>query len=248
MDRRWPRRDWYERRRPEILAQFTHEMFGQAPPAPKQIRFEVVSESEEALGGKAVRKEIAITLAERPEPVRMTMLLYVPKAVRRPAVFWGLNFGGNQTVGGGDAVAINLNWMPDWLPGVVDHRATEASRQAAADAWPVELIMGRGYALATAYYGDINPDFDDGFQNGIQPAFYKPGQTRPAADQWGSIAAWAWGLSRGLDYLEQEPLVDGRRVAAIGHSRLGKTALWAGATDTRFALVVSNDSGCGGAA
>lgn len=240
---------WTSRRRPELLDLFRTQVYGKSPPADAlPIECEVISTDPNALDGTAVRKEIEIRIGTGNERLIITMLLYAPQGGPSPA-FVGLNFGGNHTVESDPEITLNPNWMRNNPEnGFIDNRATEASRGTAAEQWQVRRVVQRGYALATIYYGDIDPDFDDGFQNGIHALFLTPTSTGPAPDEWGSIAGWAWGLSRALDYLETDPDIDASRVALIGHSRLGKTSLWAGAEDERFALVISNNSGCGGAA
>lgn len=239
---------WFQKRRPELVKLFEENVYGRSP-EPKPISWNLVSEKADAFGGLATQKEVDVYFTPDKSGPAMRLLIVLPKSDEPVPAFIGLNFGGNHTVSSDPSISLNRNWMrPSRSGTVVDNKATEESRGTASRRWPIEMIVRRGYALVTAYYGDIDPDFDDGFQNGIHPLFYRPGQTRPAADEWGSIGAWAYGLSRALDYLEHEKGVDAEKVAVMGHSRLGKTSLWAGASDPRFAMVISNDSGCGGAA
>ena len=243
-------RDWNSQRRQEILRLFETNVYGRSPALPRSVQFHVKEVDKEALQGVATRKQVTIALSKTLDGLSMELLLYIPNSAKKPVpAFLGLNFNGNQSIHSDPRIAVSQTWMRDNKEfGIVNNRATEASRGVQSSRWAVEMILKRGYALATIYYGDIDPDFDDGFKNGIHPFFYKTGQLAPAADEWGSIGAWAWGLSQALTYLSNEKEIDAKRVAVIGHSRLGKAALWAGAQDQRFAMVISNDSGCGGAA
>ena len=242
---------WTAKRRPELLELFRREMYGYAPP-PVSLPVETL-ETASALDGAAVRKQWRLRYGDGPEQ-GIEVLAYLPTpskdAPRAPTpVFLALNFQGNHTVHKDPGIRVARCWVRN-NPAlkVQDHTATAASRGAVAKRWPVELLLARGYGLVTACYGDIDPDFDDGFRNGVHGALQPPGDEPRSADAWGAIGAWAWGLSRILDSLEADPDIDGRRVAVLGHSRLGKTALWAGAQDARFWMVLSNNSGCGGAA
>jgi hypothetical protein len=237
---------WFQQRRPELKAQIAHYMYGVAPPAPQNLRAEVVRTDNEALGGKAVLQEITLTFGPE-QRGRINLLLIVPKARQgRVPVFAGLNFNGNHTVVNDPKIALPTGWVRE-QPGSKSNQATEENRGSEVDIWAADLLVDRGYALATAYYGDIDPDKHD-WSDGVHPLYYKPGQTEPAANEWGSIAAWAWGLSRIVDHLTTRDEIDPRRIAAIGHSRLGKTALYAGATDERIAIVCPHQSGTGGCA
>ena len=244
---------WTEVRRPEVFRLVEENMFGRTPDTSKQRAAAVTElreEGKEALGGKATRTQLRVWPLGKTGPA-FDLLLYVPKHAKGPVpAFVGLNFGGNHTTVREPEVFPPSNWVAkEWARKGGPARADVALRGAQADRWQAEMLVARGYALVTAYYGDFEPDHPEGWKEGFRAALAPQGvATRWQDGEWAAIGAWAWGLSRCLDVVEKDPRIDAGRVAVIGHSRLGKAALWAGAQDPRFALVVSNESGCGGAA
>ena len=219
---------WENVRRQEVLHLLEAE-YGTVPPRPADESWRVVSEGP-ALGGAAIRREVTVDLGAGD---RIHLLLLVPAGRQEPApCFLGVNFFGNHTITDDPAIALpdTLRYRPDFI---VQPRGSQSHR------WPLETLIARGYAVVTFCCEDIAPDHDR--CRGIRDRY--PEYT------WGHLAAWGWGLSRALDYLQEgDPDIDGERVAVFGHSRMGKAALWAGARDTRFKMVISNASGCGGAA
>ena len=234
----------WQKRRAELLGLFEANMYGRFPGRLPETRYEVTSVVKDALGGKAERKLITAFFTNKKATRTMDILVYLPKQRRQPVpMFVGVNFRGNQTINSDPGIPIS----PKWAPFGPDRRATEATRGFQDKQWPVEHILDRGYGLATIYSADLSPDFSGGFDLGVQPLFHRDGRIGREPDEWGALCAWAWGLSRTMDYFETDHDIDAARVAVMGHSRMGKTALWAGAHDTRFAMVVSNCSGAGGA-
>ena len=236
---------WEKQVRPATLELFKKEMYGRVPVPDQALNPSVALESEvdDACGGKAIRREYLLRLSH-PQSPSVRILVYLPKGKKRVPAFMGLNFRGNQIVEEDPRIALETGFVLGGKKTGDNTAFAEKNRGIGKERWPAATIGNRGYALVTACCGNIDPDYDDGFENGYHAMFPKP-----KADEWGTISAWAWGLREILTVVEQEiPEIDAARVAVIGHSRLGKTALWAGATDPRFALVISNNSGCGGAA
>jgi len=232
---------WEDKRRAEILELFETHVYGHNPEGrPEKMSFEVLDTNTRALNGTATRKQIRVHMSGDTTSLYMDILIYLPNDQSRPVkLFTGLNFMGNHAIHQDTNIVISGSYTP-W---------GKSDRGSKSQRWPVEQVLERGYGVATIHCADLDPDEPDDFKDGVHGAFdpihYPNG--RPD-DAWGTIGAWAWGLSRAMDYFEADADIDHTRITVLGHSRLGKAALWCGALDQRFALVISNNSGCTGAA
>jgi len=233
---------WFKDRRPELIRLFQHYMYGQLPPKPTSVTGKVERIDSSAFDGKATLSEVTIRFGP-PEVPPIHLMLVVPNRRAAPSpVVLGMNYFGNHTLVHDKRVRLADNWMPERGVGVVNNRSTEASRGSWGDIWRIEDIIARGYAVATFYNGDIDPDTPD--MRGLQKFF----PASNPADACGTIGAWAWGLQRAVDYLVTAPGIDPKRIVVTGHSRLGKAALVAAAFDERIAIAIPHQAGCGGSA
>ena len=236
--------EWVNKRRPELKALFEHYMYGRRP-EPMKISAVVNHEDPKAFDGKATLREIIITVGDFDKST-IKLLLVTPNKRETPApVFVGMNFCGNHAVVKDPKVLLPTAWMYPNHTGVKDNKATEEGRGTDVGVWNIDLIVDRGYALATFYSGDVDPDRADK-REGLRPLLLDQGT--PGDEETATIMAWSWGYSRVIDYLVANKDVDSKRIAAVGHSRLGKTTLLAAAFDERIALAIPHQAGCGGTA
>jgi hypothetical protein len=234
---------WWNKRRPEIEALFETQQYGRAPGRPAEESFDATDPGTPALNGKAIRKQVTISLSKDPSWPKIHLLVYLPSAAKKPVpVLLSINFGAVSQAVDDPGIAPDEIWDPKTNTKISPTKGRSFGRLQ------IEPFLEAGIGVATFYYGDLDPDYPEGFSNGIRARYMKPGQTERADDAWGSIAAWAWGMSRVEDYFETDKQIDARRVAIHGVSRLGKMVMWAGAHDQRFAAVIASCSGEGGAA
>lgn len=241
---------WRDQRRKEILGDFRDLMYGHTPALPIKLRAQVVATRKDAVDALATRTIVKLHFFDDPKAPHIELMYYIPNKRFKPApIFLGLSFTGNASIEEDPAIPLPTGWMRPKDGVVVNNRATEALRGTDAASWPIKTVIEQGYGVATCYYGDVEPDHSEGWRDGIRGYSLKlAGRTERAPHEWGALDAWAWGLSRAMDYLATIPDVNAQQVVVLGHSRLGKAALWAGAQDERFAIVISNNSGEGGAA
>ena len=232
---------WNEKRRPEIVRLFEENQYGRVPARPKAMSFEVFDKGTPALDGKALRRQVTIYFYADKNGPKVDLLLYLPAEARKPVpMLLNISFSPNSSTVDDPGVKPGEMWGRD--------KKRVPAPQGGIGRLNVVPFLEAGFGVATMYYGDIDPDFLGGIPNGVRSLYLKPGQTEPAPDEWGAISAWGWGMSRAMDYLETDKGVDAHRVAIFGISRLGKTVMWEGARDTRFAMVIASCSGEGGAA
>jgi pimeloyl-ACP methyl ester carboxylesterase len=214
------KQQWETQRRPEILRLFEDNIYGQIPKQFDSLRFAIANRDEQAMNGKALLKQVKITVFRNRQSIDINLVLFVPKtATTPPPVFLFINNREKEII--------------------------DPTRQHKSDFWPAELVIDSGYAIAAFQNSDVAPDNKDSFANGALRLY--PEQLK-ANNGMRAIGAWAWGASRVMDYFQQENDIDKNKVIIIGHSRGGKAALWTSAQDQRFAMCVSNCSGNTGAA
>lgn len=239
------RAEWRPRRA-ELRRLFQHYMYGYLPRRPA-VHPTVEWEDAGFLGGKVTLREVTLRFGPASAPP-LSLLVALPNgAPAATPAFLGITFCGNHALVDHPRVRIPEVWMYANHPGVVKNRATEAGRGKEQEVWNVAETLERGYTFASVYNGDIDPDVPD-FTDGVHPHFRPNTPDAPGPHDWGTIAAWAWGMHRCVDYLVTEPRIDRKRIAVVGHSRNGKAALLAGAFDDRIALAIPHQAGCGGTA
>ena len=239
-------RQWEKKRRPELLRMFSEQEYGVTPQSTGiKVKYELVASNPKAMSGLATQKQVLFHFTGKNGKTHQALLLlYIPNGIKeRVPVIVSYNFHGNQTTTLEDDV------IPSPSNDLMKSEGSEKwVRGEQASRWSYELALRHGYAVATMNYHDIFPDSPDLRKFSILPLLPEYKNDSREANEWGSIGVWAWGYSRIADYLEKEKWIDKNCMVVLGHSRLGKTALWAGVQDKRFKVVISNDSGCGGAA
>lgn len=241
---------WTEKRRPELKKLLAHYMYGEIPPKPEKLAFKSKVVDKKFLSGKATLKLVTISIRGSEVP-KIDLMVVTPNDVRSPApAFLAMNFCGNHAVHADPRIPLADSFFGNGCKGCVNNHATEAARGAQAADWPIETIVERGYAFATFANADVDSDRGD-VSDGVYAwlARERTGSpTNSLTRDRGCIAGWAWGFQRCVDYLVTDKDIDPKRIAAVGHSRNGKTALLAAAYDERIALAIPNQAGCGGTA
>lgn len=240
---------WEQVRKPELIDYYENYVFGKRPSFKPTVAYSVLSVDTISIGGVAMEHtEIQADFKYRGRKMKSYYAKFLPLNIKDPIVFVGLNFFGNSTLDTLSTLTHSKHFvMKNAVVKTKGHRVTEESRGTKAYRWPLDLIVGSECGLITAHYADFDPDVYNGFIDGVHGLAEGRVHLRKR-NEWGSISAWAWGLSELQTYLELQPETKNSKTAVIGHSRLGKAALWAGITDERFDMVVSNNSGCAGAA
>ncbi|MBX3412432.1 MAG: acetylxylan esterase [Pirellulales bacterium] len=233
---------WTTQRRPELLELFREHVYGRLPGRPEGMHFEVAEEDSQMLGGKATRKKIVIHFSDQPDGPKLTAVSYLPNKRSGPVpMFVGLRlFDRNleYPAAGRHVTSRDAETKKNVVPTGFEKLPGEKV---------IETILDQGYGITSLDPADFVPDDKETWDESLIQ-WFEPEKEKRAPDMGKAIASWAWALSRTLDYFETDKDVDAKRVIVVGHSRMGKTALWAGAQDERFAIVISNNSGCGGAA
>ena len=234
--------EWESRRRPEIMEFFSKSVYGQTPEGELKVKYKVVAKDRKALDGKATMLQVMFTFSNGKMIQRALALVYYPNSRKKTGapVFIGYNFKGNH----GTSNDTKILYSP-YFDTISNRKSELLQRGVQSERWPMEQIIDRGYAAVTMCYHDIYPDQKDGAKSSLMRLLPS---TEDEKSRWQAIGVWAYGLSCIADWVEQQPWANGEQMCVIGHSRQGKAALWAGVQDERFKVVISNNSGCGGAA